>query len=448
MPVILTPPDATHELLQRRTLRCKEFALANGKRRIIAKLGRVHYHRDDGLLDDIETAAEVEAGTGEIIANRLPYRFRLRTAGIGFDYQSRADGGIVRVALTRVGNNPINQNQTFTFTRNNNRIRFADVATDLDIVFVIGRGGIKTYRVLKSASAAKTWRWAIEYDTNGQNKITDTIRGIDNFNETARGTRPLQREVNVSVSDSAPVLQGSGRMRFLRDETWTGETKAFDQITHVPAWVNEAIYPVVIDPDITENIVADADDGHEKRNTGAWQSNATLVNIGKYNYYYDPAFRFQGIAIAPGTTIDLAVLKLNAISSTVGGGAGNLYGYDVDDAAVLSATVKPSTMAKTTASTAVPASTSTGIRSYTVTSIVAEIVARGGWASGNDITIFGIGTTGGYQRTRFEDYSNGGTDEAQLEIDVAGGGGGQPYRRRLGGIQFAGWQPGSAIRRW
>lgn len=435
MPIIATPPDAIQELVQARTLRSKVFALANGKRRVITKLGRVHYRNDSNQLDDIELDTEVEAGTGEIVANRLPYRFRLRTQGIGFDYQSREDGGTVRVALLRIGNTNINQNNTFAFTRTGRRIRFTNIATNLDIVFEVCRGGIKTYRILKGSNAAKTWRWAIEYDANGQSKIGSLIHGLDNLNEVARADRPLQREVNVSLTDGAPVLQANGRMRFVRDETWTGQTKRIDPVTRVASWVNEAIYPVSIDPDITESIAADADDGHEKLTAAlasvAWQSNVTLDNLGKYSYYYYPAWRFQSVAVPAGATIDLANLKIDAVSGTSGGGSGKLYGYDVDDAAALSSTVKPSTMAKTAAFTTIAASAATGIRTYDVTTAVAEIVARGGWTSGNDITLFAIATSSGYARTRFEDYSNAGTDEAQLEIDYTVAGTGNRRRRLL-----------------
>lgn len=424
MPIITTPPDAIQELVQRRTLRSKVFRLANGKHRLITKLGRVHYRRDDNQLDDIELDTEVEAGTGEIVANRLPYRFRLHTQGVGFDYQSREDGGIVRVALVRIGNTPLAQNQSYTFVRSGRRVRFADIGTDLDIVFQVCRGGIKTHRVLKSASAAKTWRWAIEYDAAGESKIGGTIHGHDNLNELAREGRPLQREVNVSFADGAPVLQGNGRLRFLRNETWTGETKIIDPVTHVPSWDSAAVYPVTIDPDITESIAADADDGHENSFTG-WTSAVTLDNFGKYTFYYLPAWRFQGVAVPAGATIDLANLKINAISSTFNGGGGKIYGYDTDDAAALSSSVKPSTMAKTTAFTTLTASTSTGVRTYDVTTTVAEIVARGGWVSGGDMTLFAIDNgVGGYHRTRFEDYSHAGTDEAQLEIDYTAAGGG------------------------
>lgn len=424
MPLILPPQNAVRELVLGRTMYSKLFEMPDNKRRLITRLGRVHYRRDDNELDDISTALEVEAGTGETIADKLPYRFRLRTQGIGFDYRSREDGGIVRLALLRVGNSQINQNQTFAFNRNGNRVRFVDAGTNTDIIFEATRGGIKTYRFLKAANAPKTWRWAIEYNEAGQFKIGTRIHGIDNFNEQVRATRPLQREINVSLVDGAPTLQPSGRMRFIRDETWTGETRAVDQVTHVPFWENTAVYPVAIDPDITENVVADADDGFEQAYQ-PWQSTNTRDDLGKYFAYLHPAWRFQGVNVPVGATIDLANLIINARSSTFSGGGGKLYGYDTDSAAALSNTVKPTLMAKTTAFTTVSQSTATGLRTYNVTSLVAEIVARAGWASGNNMTIFGIGTTGGYNRTRFEDYADGGTDEAQLEIDytVAGSGG-------------------------
>jgi len=413
MPVIATPVDAVRELAEYRTLRSKVFDLGGNQRKLIQKLGRVHFRDDDTQLKDIETDTEVEEGTGDIIARRLPYRFRLRKQGIGFDYESR-EGGIVRVALLRTGTNVIDQNATFVFTRNANRIVFSNVDTDLDIIFHITRGGIKTYRVLKSSSAPRSFRWAVEYDEQGQGKVDTSIRGVDNLDGIARPGID-RREVNVSVVNGDPVLQQSGRWRYIANETWTGETKFIDPVTRIASWVNDALYPVAIDPDITENIGATADDGYE-RNTVDWNSGTNFCDFGKYSIYRHPGWRFQTVAVANAATISLANLIIRATSSTGTGGRGVLYGYDTDNAAALSFTVRPTVMTKTTASLSIAYDATSGLRTYDVTSIVQEIVNRAGWASGNNMTIFGIGTSGAYNRTRFEDYSAAGTDEAQLEI--------------------------------
>lgn len=406
MPIIQKPDDAIQELVQHRTERSKLFDLGNGMQKVIHCLGKVHYTDDLGSLQDIELTTEIEAGTGDIVANKVPYRFRLHKNGIGMDYQSRADGGTATVKLSKIGNKVFSENQAYPFTLQGNRIIFADVDTDLDIHIEIGRFGVRTHRILKSAAADRSWQWEVETNDAGDGKFRDgSIAGED-----ADG-----KVTNVTSVSSAKSPKVKGKTKRTATETWNGEVQEIDPVTRIKSWGANVTYPVAIDPDITETIAADADDGHEKVALG-WYSAVTLDNFGKYSVYYHPAWRFTTVAVAQGTTIILAELKINAISSTIGGGGGTLYGYDVDSAAALSSTVKPTTMAKTTATATVAQSTSTGVRTYNVTSIVQEIINRGSWVSNNNLTLFGIGTSGGYNRTRFEDYSNLGTSEAKLEI--------------------------------
>lgn len=420
MPIIHKPADAIRELVNLRTLHGKVFDLGGNKRRIIQKIGRVHYVDAAGQLQDIELEA-VRDPAGDIVAHEsLPYVFRLHRSGVGFDYRTKADASEISLRLDRIGSCEFTRERQYSVAVDGRHITFTDVDSGLDIVFALTRFGVRTYRNLKSEFAARSWRWQIECNELGESKLhKSTIAGED-----AEG-----RGVEVVAKLGTAELLGDGKRRYFSEESWSGKVAKRDFKTRVKSWSDEVAYPVWIDPDITENIVADADDGHEKTNVSTWASNVTLDNLGKYNYYYDPAWRFQSVALpaaADLTSLDLAVLKINAVSSTFSGGGGKLYGYDVDDAAALSSTVRPSTMAKTTANTTVAQSTSTGIRSYTITTIVDEWAQRAGRVSGADFTIFGIGNVGTYNRTRFEDYSNGGTDEAQLEIDYteAGGGGG------------------------
>lgn len=422
MPIIATPDSAT-ELTQLRTLRGKVFALPNGKRRLITKLGRVHYRDDDTTLKDIELTTEVEAGTGEIVANKLPYRFRLRTTGIGFDYQSREDGLIIRKALTRVGNTNIDQNATFAYTINGNRIRYANVGTDLDVIFQIGRTGIQTFWICKSASAPKTVRWANEYDLAARGKIADTIRGLDNLNNEPREGRN-RRPLNVSFSDGNATQQPSGRWRFIRTETWTGETEFIDPVTHVKSWVNNAIYPAAVDPDITEEIPANNNDGLQYGSS--WFQNYSQFGDNYSSSNRNWGCHFTSVAVDQGVTIDLANLVVNVTGSAGGGYAsGTIYGSDVDNASTAwSNSYLPSGRTQTSASTAFARPTGTGIHTKNVTAIIQEIVDRAGWASGNDIKLFIINTDTSNRRTILEDYNDAGTAEAQLEIDFTAGGGG------------------------
>lgn len=417
MPIIETPAGAT-ELTELRTARSKVFQLANGKRRLVLKKGPVHYRDDSGNLQDISLDLSVEGGTGDIIADMLPYRFRKHQLGIGCDVEFRS-GGIVRLALTRVNNQNFNRNLSYAFTRAGRRITFADVRTNLDIVAEIGRAGIKIFRVLKATNAPKTFQWAVEYDPAGEAKIDKSIRGLDNLLGQPR------RALQVSVVNSVPQAVAGGRMRYFADETWTGLVRTTDPVTRIGSWTNDPIYPVGIDPDITEEIAADGDDGYQIGTT--WYNNygGTRFTLGNFGSPFHCGMRFTSVAVPQAATIDLAVLKLNVTGGLDGGGT--LYGSDTDDSAAWATTTNlPSTQVKTTASTSLPRPGSTGVKSYDVTTIVQEIVDRAGWTSGNDMSLFALTyeVAGGYA-TFFEDFAAAGTDEPTLEIDYteAGGGG-------------------------
>jgi len=413
MLIVSKPADALRELVEHRTSHSKRFDLGNGSQRIVQTIGRVHYDFGAGL-EDIDLSTEVDA-SGDIVANKLPYKFRVHQQGIGLDYQSREDGGNVTIKLDKIGSRTFNRSQRVTATRNGNRVTFADVEDGIDIAFELTRQGVKTYRILKDANATREFRWEVEHDDAGATKVNpDKITGQD----------ALERKVNLEVRSTKARLSSNGLKSFLSTESWNGQVEHTDKVTRIKSWQDAPEYPIAIDPDITELIAADADDGHEKPFGGGWISGTTRCNIGKYSYYFHPGFRFTDVAVAAGSTITAADLILNARANQSGGGGGTLYGNDVDSSAAFAEPgVKPTVMTKTSASTAVAQSTATGSRTYDVTSIVAEIVARAGWATGNNISIFGIGTSGGYNRTQFEDYSDAGTAEAKLEITLAGGGG-------------------------
>jgi hypothetical protein len=111
---------------------------------------------------------------------------------------------------------------------------------------------------------------------------------------------------------------------------------------------------------------------------------------------YDGATRFQNITIAQGTTVNDAILRIYV--GGVGDGSGNLvlkaYGIDEDNTATFS--TNPFGRDKTTAYTdnidIKP--TQGGWRDINVKNQVNEILARGGWASGNAIgfLVYGNGS--------------------------------------------------------
>lgn len=425
MPQIALPVDAISEVTARRNARCKVFRMQNGKLRTITKAGLLaHYRQQDGSLADIELEPEIDDATGERVANKLPYQFRLHPLGIGFDYRSRTTGALVRVALTQVGGVAFDRSITYLATitgPKNNRIKFWNVATDLDIVIEITAESMRTFRVLKSENAPRSFRWAIEYEPDGEVHISSEIRGHDNHDEQPR-EGGLKRRLRLSLNDTNPQLQASGRMRFVRTESWNGQTLKFDVENRIPAWQDDAIYPVVIDPDITENTSSTGDDGYEDSGN-AWNGTYHTIYLGDGNNFRG-AWRFQTLAVDQGSDIDLAVLKLNVVGNIGGYSSGTFWGADIDDSSAWGSSNKPSTQTKTTASAVFARPTGNGIHSIDMTSILQEQVDRPGFANGNDVSYFcDSGEAGRY--TKFEDFDNVGSNPATFEVDwTAGGGGG------------------------
>jgi len=122
---------------------------------------------------------------------------------------------------------------------------------------------------------------------------------------------------------------------------------------------------------------------------------------------YDGAVRFTGVAINQGTTVFRADLRIYAQFQ---GGSQNLkfitYGIDQDNTADFS--TDPFARPKTTASDSAdnPLPGAGNYKQITVTSMVNEIVARGGWASGNAMG--------------FLCEDNGTANEAYIEDDNGG----------------------------
>lgn len=426
VPLIDKPDDAVRELPQFRTLNSKRFDLGNGFHRIIHRLGRVHFQDDDGSLKDIDTDLR-DDGTGQIVADQLPFRFRLLKQGIGYAYQSRS-GGTVICQLRRVGTTAIATDSAFSFTRQGNRVIFADVATDTDIIIQVNRSGIQTWRRLKSASAAKSWRWGIQYDAAGQAKLDTDIRGID-------GTDPRPRVLNgLSITDSQPQDNGDGTFTILRQETWDGTVITRDPQTRVPSVTSDPVYPVLVDPDVTDHIAADADDGYEDTKYGFFTSyqfgGKDLLGRAGFGTpsIFNPGFRFQNVIVAQGATVTLANLKLNILSNSGGFGGGKIYGVAANSAAAWSSSNRPSQQTKTSSTVTFTRPSGTGIVTKDVTTIVQEIVNRAGWSSSNSLSLFVLSYETTNRYTVIEDYHNAGTNEAVLEITLAAAGGLTPYK--------------------
>jgi len=135
-------------------------------------------------------------------------------------------------------------------------------------------------------------------------------------------------------------------------------------------------------------IAANGDDGH--RLGSDWF--ASQCYMGKdVADSFDSGFRFLNVTVLAGSTIDSATLTIRSRATQTAATDTHftVAGDDVDDAAAWSATSRPDQITQTTATVAWNPAAWVNDTAYgiTITSIIAEIVARAGWASGNDLRL-------------------------------------------------------------
>ena len=394
--------------IERRELRSshsKTFVMPDGKMRCDLKVGTpAHYRDDDGSLRSCDCT--VQQDDGKVFVDWLPYKFKLHDTGIGFDFQSR-ESGFCSVSLVGIGGNTFDKTQKLNPIIEGDKITFSEVVPGLDIVFCILPARVKSWRIVKDATAPRTFEWLCEHDKDGREKISDKLIGKD----AAKNDLELISEA-IAIDDKS----------FSFIETWTGNVKLRDKKTRIKSLSEVVSYPVLIDPTVDYNITANGDNGFEySGNFG----NSFYVKIGSGpgSSSWSGGFRFRSIIVPQGATITSATLTVNVTSNYNGGAIALLYGYDTDNSVIWSSygSPRPSNVAKTSASANIVQG-STGSRSFDVTSIIQEIVNRGGWASGNNLSLLTIDNNPiSYQYTYIEDLSNAGTNEASLSITYSVG---------------------------
>ena len=161
-------------------------------------------------------------------------------------------------------------------------------------------------------------------------------------------------------------------------------------------------------------IVASADDADETT-SGTVDVTGGAMTLTAANQYF--GFRFQGVTIPAGSTIDAATLDVYLLSGSYDEPNLTIYGEDVDDAAAFSASsYNISGRSLTSASVTWSASyLGTGVKtSPDFKSVIQEIVDRAGWNSGQDMVVIFKGIAGVAFRVRT--YDSGSGDYGTLKV--------------------------------
>ena len=400
-PIVECPEMAMFELKSRRTRNGKSFRLFSGLNRQIITIGHQHYWDGSEWQEIDNRVVKTEFG---FECFRTSYFWQAHQTGIGCNYKSRL-GGFSRMKLLHIGNNEVGY--SVNVTPDDNCLHYSAVALDTDFHWQLLPSKISGWITLHSDDAPREWVW--EFIHSDKVVIARSRQGID-----AKG-RKLEIECDIETSKIK-----DGLYRTILTKRWTGRVSTRDPVTRQREWTEDVVYPVAIDPDISEQIIAIEDDGYEYDST--WYNADSGPAIGEgvsYNLYH-AGWRFQTVAVPlSGDTIDLANFKIYQLANTDPAIA-TLFGDDVDDSAAWATASRPTLRAKTTASTYVPESYGAAHDTiHVVTAIIQEIVDRGGWATGNDISLFMIGdinNTG--DKTGFYQYAENGK-HGRLEIDYS-----------------------------
>lgn len=183
--------------------------------------------------------------------------------------------------------------------------------------------------------------------------------------------------------------------------------------------------------EITVQVAASTDDGMQRPTT----PELTGTNVRVLGAADVCGFRWDGVTVPQGSTIDYAYFQPYCHDTFRDTGVFTINGEDADDAATF--TTANNNISGRTATTATVAVNVTNLITgsagfYTladVKTIVQEIVDRAGWASGNAIVMRWYGITSGDFNVRA--YDNSASEGAKLVIGYTAAASGAAKKRKL-----------------
>ena len=163
-------------------------------------------------------------------------------------------------------------------------------------------------------------------------------------------------------------------------------------------------------------VSASGDDGYHYTANGSMNTTSTLWQIG--NPVYETWMRFASVTIPQGATITNAFIRGIGYTTNAVPGTGNIYAAAVDNA---TAPVTEGDYNALTATTnyvqwAISSTTAgVAIDSPNLTTVVQEIIDRGGWSSGNALMFMGFGVTASAKSIASYDHATYNPPELHVE---------------------------------
>lgn len=175
-------------------------------------------------------------------------------------------------------------------------------------------------------------------------------------------------------------------------------------------------------PTLVLPITDTADDCRARADGGTFSATSTTLNMASGHII---CFRFRAVTVPPAATVTAVVLRTVSANSKNTGSNADVHGHAADDSPVIVDGPDVISRAMTTATVAhLWDSTTTGqVLHRDVTGPVAEVLARPGWAAGNNLTVMltTTGNSGGLANHVMRDYSGSTAEAAQLSIDYTEG---------------------------
>ena len=362
-----------------RTEFTKTFDLGGNKRKVLSRGVPFHYKNENGEFKEIDVTIEKD---GDLyIADKAMYDLTIDPTVIGFSYVSKKTKKKFKTVLKRLGGRkikklPLNLDDV-EINETKDRFTWKNVLSGLDIYIQCTVTGCEIFKVVHDTNAPHSFEWESEEEKKTGGFVCNRNNaGRDNKNNELR-----LDSVSTPVHEDDKVKRYRTRQTFLKQTSYIPDRK-----TRIKKYQDKVSYPIVIDtPDITETVAQDGCDAVWDAGS-TWYEGYTQIygGISGTAVQYNPGFRFTTVALPQGCTIDDATLKLKPSFMINGTPSFKLYVDDVDDAAAFSVSnlAKDITKSTAVASFSVP---NTNALEIDVKTLVQEIVARGGWESGNDL---------------------------------------------------------------
>lgn len=228
---------------------------------------------------------------------------------------------------------------------------------------------------------------------------------IDGMSETFSKRRNIRFE-NVRFGDlwefTLPRFWDSGTIHKSAQDKREDigiRTLSKDEVTTgtLYSWLVKAIYPVFIDTDINEQIAATTDDCSEDDDTSVLLTGIDIYPCGRVDegydgiHSYDLGLRWITVNIPNSSTITAAKLSLY-MTNDYGTLEARVIGIDEDNTVTWASDNRPSQRAKTTAIISANEADWNNWAEVSwididISSVIQEIVNRGGWSSNNALAV-------------------------------------------------------------